>query len=417
MKATIISIGHELITGQCVDTNAAWLAEQLTTCGVQVTAHQTVGDDLVGIRCAIESALRSNDLVILTGGLGPTVDDLTRHAIADFLTCPLEEDPGSLARLREMFDRWQRPFHEENRIQALIPKGCRAIPNEKGTAPGIAFATEAKRGYALPGVPSEMKTMFRKGVLPAIESAADGAVCTCSERLLCFGMSEAKLGGLIVDLMERGRNPLVGTTASEGVISVRITATAQSMAECRALLEADTTEVRKRLGHVVFATGDATLAGAVGGLLVDRRMTVATAESCTGGLLAKMITDTPGSSNYFLQGFVTYCNASKQQLLGVSEADLSAEGAVSEAVARSMAIGCRNAAGTDVALSTTGIAGPGGGRLPDKPVGLVYIGLATESDVEVKRVLVGSHLDRDQVRDRAARIALNLLRLRLLRTP
>jgi len=413
MQACIISIGHELITGQCVDTNAAWISQELVAVGVQVVAHLTVDDDRDRIRATIQSALESADLVILTGGLGPTADDLTRYAIADLLESPLDEDEDTIAHLEEMFRRWQRTLHGENRVQALIPRGCRAIPNPKGTAPGIACEVAGKRLFAFPGVPAEMKAMFQQEVTTTLRSEV-GPACTRIRRLLCFGMSEAKLGGAIEDLMARGRNPTVGTTASEGVISVRIAATAATEAEAEALLVADESVVHERLGKVVFGQGETTLAAVVGGMLADRGKTLATAESCTGGLLAALITDIPGSSDYFLQGYVTYSNESKHQLLNVPEELITGHGAVSEEVARSMAIGCRDAAGADFALATTGIAGPGGGHPPDKPVGLVYIGLAEAAGVTVKRILVGEHLNRTQIRDRSCKVALNLLRLNLL---
>ncbi|MCH8149025.1 MAG: competence/damage-inducible protein A, partial [Planctomycetes bacterium] len=359
MKASLISIGQELVNGQCVDTNAVWLSDRLTTFGIRVARHVTVGDERTDIRSAIEACMASSDLVIATGGLGPTGDDLTRYALSDAIGQPLEENAGAMGQLRAMFDRLQRPFHDANKVQAMIPRGCRVIPNSRGTAPGIVFEDGVTRLFVLPGVPAEMKTMFEESVAGLLKTEVEGAQ-TVVKRLLCFGISEARLGSLLGDLMARDRNPLVGTTASEGVISVRIEATSDSN-ESADLMAEDVADIRRRLGRAVFGEGETTLAEAVAGMLTAMGKTVATAESCTGGLLAKMLTDVPGSSDYFLRGYVTYSNESKRDLLSVREETLAADGVVSESVARSMAVGCRDASGSDFSLAVTGIAGPSGG--------------------------------------------------------
>ncbi len=415
MKAVIIACGTELVSGQCVDTNSAWLAEQLTARGVQVIEHVTVGDEIEHIRDAVHGALRQAELVILTGGLGPTVDDLTREAIASAIGVPLVENSTALAQIQEFFDRWKREMSASNRIQAMIPKGCSVIPNRRGTAPGIAFENESRRLFALPGVPTEMKAMFEASILPLLRSTGSDA-CTMSARLHCYGISEAKLGEILADLMARARNPLVGTTASGAVLTLRILARGENATAAQRLLDADCAEIRNRLGQVIFGQNDETLHGAVTRMLIDRRKTIATAESCTGGLLAARLTETPGSSACFRHGFVTYSNESKSQLLGVSATVIADCGAVSETVARAMAVECRRAAGSDFALSISGIAGPGGGDSPEKPVGLVFIGLAEGENCAVRSLRLGEHLSRDEIRDRACKSALNLLRIRLLRT-
>ncbi|MCH8243130.1 MAG: competence/damage-inducible protein A [Planctomycetes bacterium] len=412
MKAALVSIGQELVSGQCVDTNAAWLSERLTTCGIRVVRHVTVGDDRNDIRSAIEGCMASCDLVLATGGLGPTADDITRYALSDAIGQPLEEDADALARLRAMFERWERPFHDANKVQALIPRGCRVIPNSRGTAPGIAFEDGVTRLFVLPGVPAEMKAMFEEEVAGLLKTEV-GSSRTVVRRLLCFGISEARLGSLLADLMIRDRNPLVGTTASEAVISVRVEATGDSRESAKDMLEQDVADIRRRLGRAVFGEGETTLAEVVAGMLTAEGKTLATAESCTGGLLAKMLTDVPGSSDYFLRGYVTYSNESKRDLLSVSAESLVADGAASEPVARSMATGCRAASGSDFALAVTGIAGPGGGHPPEKPVGLVYVAMADHAGIEVKRMLFGEHLSRTEIRDRSCKTALNLLRHRL----
>lgn len=413
MDAVIISCGTELVTGQCVDTNSAWLSAQLTPLGVHVVEHLTVADDIIRLASAIRRALGEAQLVIMTGGLGPTPDDITREAIAEAIGMPLVENTEALAQIRAFFRHWQRPMPDSNRRQAMIPRGCELIPNPCGTAPGIRFVQDDRSLYAFPGIPLEMEAMFNAAVLPMFDAANAGAR-TESARLLCFGISEARLGETLSDLMQRGRNPSVGTTASHAILTVRVLAEGRSAQEAHALAKADVNEIRRRLGTIVFGEGEETLEAVVARQLIEQRKSIATAESCTGGLLAKRLTDIPGSSAYFLRGYVTYADAAKVELVHVPSELLLQHGAVSEAVAEAMAIGCRRAAGSDFALSITGIAGPDGGSPPEKPVGLVYIGLAHSAGVESLRVLLGDHLTRSEIRDRSCKTALNHLRLRLL---
>lgn len=415
MDAAIISIGTELTTGQNVDTNSAWLAAELTELGAAVVGHQTVGDDVGRIQAAIQRALDQADFVVLTGGLGPTPDDLTREALARAIGQPLEKSSEALTQISSFFQRLQRPMPESNEVQAMLPRGCELLTNPRGTAPGIHHFHDETHLYALPGVPAEMKAMFSRSIASLL-MAVPGDRFPREVLLRCFGISEAKVGELLRDLMVRDRNPLVGITASEAVISIRVLGLGRDTAETRELVDADASEIRRRLGQAVFGEGDESLESAVATLLVARGQTIATAESCTGGLLAKSLTDIPGSSDYFLRGYVTYSNESKEQLLNVPAKLMAEHGAVSEDVARAMASGCRTAAGSDLALSVTGIAGPGGAQPPDKPVGLVYFGMVHAGGVEVTRALIGDHLIRREVRGRACKTALNLLRLHLLRT-
>lgn len=413
MNVVIVSIGTELVAGQSVDTNAAWLSARLTRLGVRVLEHITVGDDLAAIGGAIARALNAAEVVVVTGGLGPTPDDLTREALAAAIGRPLAQNAEALEQIRGLFERWQRPMTDSNKVQAMIPAGCDVIPNDRGTAPGIRYDGEGSRLFALPGVPVEMQAMFEAGVAPVLADQTAGEGMR-EGRVLCFGTSEARIGELLGDLMRRDRDPLVGTTASHGVIGVRVAARGDDQSDAETLLAADLAQIRRRLGPAVFGEEDDTLESVVARLLRKCGRTVATAESCTGGLLAKRLTDITGSSTYFLRGYVTYSNQAKCDLLRVPPELIAAHGAVSEAVARAMASGCRTAAGADYAVSITGIAGPGGGSPPEKPVGLVYLGLAQGPEVEVKRQLLGDHLGRAETRDRACSVALNMLRLRLL---
>ncbi len=408
-----MSIGTELVTGQTVEANSAWLSSRLTPLGVRVVEHATVGDEAEWIATAIRESLERADLVIATGGLGPTPDDLTREAIASAISAPLELSEEALNQIERFFVQWRREMPESNRRQAMIPHGCAVIANARGSAPGIAYRSGGKRLFALPGVPAEMMAMFEVAVDPELRGLSI-ETRTRSVRLQCFGISEAALGESLADLMARNRNPLMGTTASGAILTVTVLAHGRNAEEAQRLVEADAAEISRRLGRVVFGEGEDSLQAVVARMLRRAGRTIATAESCTGGLLAKRLTDTPGSSTYFLRGYITYSDRAKVELLDVGSQLVAAAGAVSDPVAKAMATGCRRASGADFALAVTGIAGPTGGAPPEKPVGLVYIALADAGGVESKRHLMGEHLSRGEIRDRSCKWALNMLRLRLL---
>ena len=414
MNAVIISIGDELVSGQTVDTNAAWLARQLASLGIRCPKHLTVADALAPIRDAIAASCREAEVVLITGGLGPTPDDLTREALSDALGTELVFDPRSFERIEAYFRQRKRRMHADNRRQAMIPGSAKPIENTCGTAPGICAGLHDADVFCLPGVPYEMREMFERSVGPKL--AAVGAGRVIRHRVLrTMGMSESEVGKKLADLMRRDRNPTVGTGATELVIAIRMTAISENSEDAERLLQADAAEARRRLGDVVFGEGEETPADAVARLLIERGATISTAESCTGGLIAKRLTDVPGSSGYMMQGFVTYSNEAKCKLLGIPEGLIEAHGAVSREIAEAMAANCRRISGTDYALSATGIAGPGGATA-EKPVGLVFVGLATREGTTAKELRLGENLSRAQVRARTAKIGLNLLRLDILRS-
>ncbi len=413
MIAQLISIGNELTGGQTVDTNSAWLARELAAVGVRCTKHITIADELEPIRAALLDATKEAELIIVTGGLGPTPDDLTRDALAAAMQRPLQLHEPSLARIADYFRSRGRSMHDANRLQAMMPEGAEPIDNAQGTAPGIRVRLAGALVFCLPGVPYEMKAMFERDVRPHI-TAGRGAAVTIERVLRTFGMSESEVGQRIGDLMRRDRNPTVGTSAADLVISIRIVAQAASLDVAEAVIDEDARAISERLGNVVYGEGDETLQSAVGRLLIERGLTIATAESCTGGLVAKRLTDVPGSSAYMLQGFVTYSNESKTRLLGVPADRIAAHGAVSREIAEAMASAARRLSESDFAIGITGIAGPSGGT-SEKPVGLVYVALASADGTIVKELRLGDNLRRDQVRDRTVKAALNLLRLSLVR--
>ncbi|MCS7034462.1 MAG: competence/damage-inducible protein A [Phycisphaerae bacterium] len=451
MNAIILSIGDELLFGQSLDTNSQWLATQLAAAGCGVLAHLTIGDDRAAIVDAILQAARHPhcDILLITGGLGPTDDDLTRQALAQALGVDLELNEPCLRQIERFFERLGRPMPERNRIQAMIPRGARPLENPHGTAAGIHALIQRASSepgqdrpmlvFAMPGVPREMMPMFNEFVAPLVRSRAGGAAIL-QTALHTFGLGESVLADKLGELMDRRRNPLVGTTASNNIVSVRIISRGESEAMARQNLEATVAACRERLGSLIFGRDQETLAEAVARLLKGQMpgqdegptlaaRTVATAESCTGGLLAKYLTDIPGSSAYFQQGFVVYSNRAKYERLGVSEQIIGTYGAVSEPVVLAMARNARRLARAEFALSISGVAGPDGGT-PAKPVGTVCIGLAHlpskeagrrsgESEDDVYAVARTFHFagDRATIRDRAAKTALAMLRFRLLNEP
>ena len=408
MKAIIIAVGDELISGATLDTNSACLAAELARRGIAAKAHWTIGDDEDAIADAIARAASSAELVIVSGGLGPTADDLTRQGLARAAGAELVLNEKCLARIEDFFRVRGRQMQPSNRIQAMIPAGAEPLENATGTAPGMAVKVGGARVFVLPGVPNEMKTMFETQVAPRLPQLGHVIL---SRAIHTFGLGESEISSKIADLMRRDANPLAGTTVAAGLVTVRITSSAESDKDAQGLAEAVAREIKKRLGRQVVGEGDATMASVVGGLLRNRKEHLATAESCTGGLVGQLITSVPGSSDYYLGGVVAYANQVKQDSLGVGKELIAARGAVSEQVAAAMAEGCRERFRSDWALSVTGIAGPDGGT-DEKPVGLVYIGLAGPSGTRVhKHIFPG---DRETIRLRTALAALNYLRLAML---
>lgn len=403
-SAGVISVGNELLSGQTVDTNTAYLGMALQAVNVQMARHWTVPDELDAIAEALTHATQTCDVILVTGGLGPTDDDLTRHALADFLGVDLIKNQVIIDYLTEFFQTRGYPMPKRNEVQALIPAGCHAIENRWGTAPGIKGAYQGIPIYVMPGVPSEMEGMFEHTIKPELEAVSTNKIVT--RKLKCFGAGESSLVDMLGDRMQRARNPLVNCTVDFGVITLHVVGASEKRSEAEALVEKEVAELREILGDLVFGEENDTIASVIGRYLNQTERTLAVAESCTGGLISKLVTDVPGSSVYFKQGWVTYSNESKVNELGVSKKILKDFGAVSESVAREMAIGAIEKSGSDYAVSVTGIAGPGGGT-ESKPVGLVFIGIATKESCDVKKYVFTRN--RASVRLRAAQAALHQL--------
>jgi len=410
-KASIISIGNEIINGQTIDTNASYISRKLLSIGIPVVGFYTVGDDIDSIVRALDSAGRDADVILTTGGLGPTDDDLTRQGVAKFLDSELRLESELLQRIEDFFSRRNLQMPDSNKVQAYIPSGAKAITNNIGTAPGIMAKVKGKLLIALPGVPSEMKQMFEEtaGELKGL-ACESGQVGIVMRKLNCFGAGESAIAELLGSLCRRDRNPLINCTAEHGIITLYIIATAEDKNTAEQLAEKDEKLLRNRLGELVYGAGEQSLAEVVGQKLVQQKRTIAVAESCTGGALAKLITDIPGASRYFTYGWVTYSNSAKRSELGVPAELIEKYGAVSKQVASAMAQGARRKAGTNFAIAITGIAGPAGGS-EQKPVGLVYISVDSSGGCKTERFIF-SH-DRSSIRLRAVQVALNMLRLRL----
>lgn len=412
MQIEVVTIGHEILSGRTLDTNFAYLARALEAVSVQIAWHTTVGDAAEPIGAALRQALARADAVVMTGGLGPTPDDLTRKAVATVLGRPLQLDETVLAHIRERVKRLGRRMPASVETQALLPRGATAYPNPVGSAPGILIEEGGKPVFLLPGVPAEMEALAGEFVVPYLRARSERVVETFTLRT--YGSFESALQEAIGTLPSHWHGATLAYLPSYFGVDLRVTVAGDDAGEVRAVAGRAHGELKSAVAPVLYAEGAATMDEVVGALLLERKWRIATAESCTGGLMAKRLTDTPGSSRWFERGFVTYSNESKVQLLGVSAADLAKHGAVSAAVAEQMAEGARRAAGVEVGAGITGIAGPDGGSA-EKPVGLVFLAVATPAGAASRRLqMPGS---RATIRERSAQVALDLLRRRILGLP
>lgn len=412
MKAEIISIGSELTSGQNLDTNCQWLSQRLAEIGIPVGWHTTVADDLGDNVAAFRISSQRARLVVITGGLGPTQDDLTREALAELAGVELVLHQESLEQIEQMFTRRNRTMPERNRVQAMFPAGAEPIPNARGTAPGVWLTVGSCVLVAMPGVPSEMFAMFETQVKPRLLQMGLAGGVLVQRKINCFGAGESAIEQKVTDLTRRGHVPEVGITVSDATISFRILARAASAAEAQAQIEPVERTIRERLGTFVFGVETDELQDSVIQLLGQKRLSLATAESVTAGLVANRICQVPGASAWFRGGIVAYQNQVKIDALAVSPRLIEEHGAVSAQVAEAMAVGCRTRLGSDLAVSTVGIAGPGGGSA-EKPVGLVFVGLAWGGGVTSHSFSwIGT---RQEVQSRTAKLALNAVRLHLLK--
>ncbi len=407
--AELIAVGTELLLGNIANTDAQMISQGLSQLGINVYYHTVVGDNPQRVRQAVDIARGRADILITTGGLGPTCDDLTKVAVAQAFGKELVYHEPSAQRIRERFAQRGTPVTENNFQQAMVPEGCTVLDNDWGTAPGVAFQADGTHVLMLPGPPRECAMMFRHRALPYLQQLADGVIA--SRTVKTFGIGESAAEALLRDLMNALHNPTLAPYAKPTGTELRITAHAPTREEALRLIAPVEEQVKAILGDKVIGVDVDSLEEVCFALLKDRGLTVGTAESCTGGLLAKLLTDLPGSSAVFRGGVVSYTNGVKAGLLGVPQDLLDRYGAVSPQVAEAMARGAKAALGCDIALSTTGVAGPDADDRGN-PIGLVYLGLAWGDQCRVTEFHAGP-VERERVRRQAAQTALDLLRRHL----
>ncbi len=406
MVTELVCVGTELLLGNIVNTNAAFLSEKCALLGLSMYHQSVVGDNEGRLEELLHTALDRSDVVILSGGLGPTKDDLTKETAAKVMGMPLKEDVHSRERIEEYFKNSSfKRITENNWKQAMVPEGAIVLDNHNGTAPGLILEKNGKSMILLPGPPNELIPMFENQVAPYLRKLQPEMICSAMVKVV--GSGESLVETEISDLIANQTNPTIATYAKTGEVDLRVTAKAKSEEEADALIRPMVQELRRRFGKLIFTTEEKeTLPSVIVRTLTEKKLTLATAESCTGGMIAAKITDVPGASWIFREGFVTYSNEAKERLLGVRHETLETFGAVSQETAKEMAEGGARAAEADICLSVTGIAGPDGGT-KEKPVGLVYIGCCYQGITKVEEL----HLkgNRGKIRENAAVKALTLL--------
>jgi len=409
MKAEILAIGTEILLGDIVNTNSQYIAKRLADLGILVYHQSVVGDNPERLLEAYRLAFSRVDLVITSGGLGPTKDDLTKEIAFEYFGKQSVVDKASLKIIEKYFEDSGRTMGESNKKQAYFPVDAVILPNNNGTAPGCIIEENKKIIALLPGPPWEMKPMFEEAVVPYLQKFAQGVLV--SKVLRVIGVGESTAAEMIEDILDNQTNPTVAPYAKAGEMTFRITAKANTQEEGIRLMKPMEDEIRSRLGSNIYGEGNETLESVLGEMLVNKRLTISTAESCTGGMVAATIINYPGISKAFVEGAVTYTNEAKIKRLGVKKETLDKYGAVSSEVAAEMAQGIADTSGTNIGISTTGTAGPDGGS-EEKPVGLVYVGLCINGEVKTKRLKFSGN--RQNIRERATMQLLDWVRRELL---
>lgn len=406
MVVELVCVGTELLLGNVVNTNAAYLAEQCAGLGLSCFYQSVVGDNAQRLNVTIKTALSRADIVILSGGLGPTADDLTKETAAAVMEMPLVPDAHTMARIEAFFKTRKLEMTENNKKQALVPEGAVVLDNDNGTAPGLILEKNGKRVILLPGPPNELLPMFEKSVKPYLDALEPGIIYSRTVKIC--GMGESKVETMIRDLIDGQTNPTIATYAKTGEVHLRVTARAEDEKQAKQLVKPVVKELKNRFGTAVYTTEEnVTLERAVVDLLLANQLTVSTIESCTGGMLSARLINIPGVSEVFKSGFITYSNKAKRKVVGVKKSSLHKYGAVSEQVAYEMATGAAAVTKSDVMVSVTGIAGPDGGSA-EKPVGLVYIGCCVKGKTTVKKYnFMGN---RAKIREASVSAALALMR-------
>lgn len=408
MNAEILAVGTEILLGDIVNTNAQYIAQGLAELGIDVFYQTVVGDNPDRMKTAMNIAFERADIIITTGGLGPTGDDLTKEIGAEYFGRKLILDEKALDRIKRFFDKMKRPMTDNNVKQAMVPVNSTVMYNENGTAPGIIIEDNNKILIMMPGPPKEMKPMFSKQVKPYLASKQNHTLV--SRTLRIAGVGESAMESMVRDMIDRQSNPTIAPYAKDTESILRITASAKTTEEAEKIIEPIAEEIYRRFGDSVYAEGETSIQETVAKILIDKKVTIAVAESCTGGLVAAKLIEYPGISEVLLEGAVTYSNEAKKRRLGVKNETLSAYGAVSVETAAEMAKGIAMTSGADIGVSTTGVAGPGPSE--GKPEGLVYVGVYMGGKSYVKELHLAGK--RNVIRERAAYSALDFLRRKLI---
>jgi len=412
MKAAIITIGDELLIGQTVDTNSAWMGAELSKSGFDVFRITSVHDRSNDILYALDEAAKEADVVLITGGLGPTSDDITKHTLAEYFNTRLVVNGEVLQMIEEMMSRRNYPMNENNRRQAEVPESCRVLRNAAGTAPGMWFEKDGTIFVSMAGVPNEMKYIMNEHVLPELNRRFTSQIII-HRNIMTYGTFEAKLAETLKDFEAKLPASIkLAYLPSSGVIKLRLTATGNNKESLEIVVNEQVRKLYELIPDLIYAENEESLEMVIGKLLSSKKMSLSTAESCTGGEIATLLTSVPGSSDYYKGSVIAYDNAVKQQLLGVKEETLNKYGAVSEEVVREMAAGARALFNTDYCVATSGIAGPGGGT-DIKPVGTFWMAVASEKGIVAERKVFGS--DRITNIKRFSLAALNLIRVQIIR--
>lgn len=405
MNAEILAVGTELLMGQIANTNAQYISSRLPDVGVNVYYHSVVGDNPGRLKECLCIALKRSDIVIMTGGLGPTQDDLTKETVADVLNRKLVLHEESLNIMKSFFAKLNKTMTSNNIKQAYLPENSIIIKNRNGTAPGCIIEEGNKVVIMLPGPPNEMKPMFEDHVIPYFKNKAGHRLVSKYVRI--FGLGESEMEDKLIDIIKSQTNPTIAPYAKQGEVTLRITARYEDSTESEDIITPVLNKIKERLGDKVYSTENKNLEEVVGELLIKNKITISVAESCTGGLVSSALTNIPGISQVFDRGIVSYSNKAKVENLGVKQQTLERYGAVSEETVKEMALGVRGLADTDLGLSITGIAGPGGGT-KEKPVGLVYIALADRNNVKFKKLKLWG--ERSRIRHVTTLHALDMIR-------
>jgi nicotinamide-nucleotide amidase len=412
MKAEIITIGDELLIGQTIDTNSAWIGSELSLAGFDIHRKTTIHDKRADILSLLSQATGKSDVVLITGGLGPTSDDITKPALCEFFSTRLVMNNEVLAMVENMMRRRNFPMNENNRRQAEVPESCKVLTNAAGTAPGMWFEKDGTVFISMPGVPTEMKYIMNEHVLPELKKRFTSQVIQ-HRNIMTYGTPEAKLAEILTGFeAELPENIKLAYLPSSGIIKLRLTGTGNNRETVSEIISIQVKKLYNIIPELIYGEDEESLAVVIGKLLRKRKETLCTAESCTGGNIAHMITGVPGSSDYFIGSVVAYSNRVKTQLLGVDKTAVEIDGAVSENVVKRMAEGARRLLDTDYSVATSGIAGPAGGT-DNKPVGTIWIAVASDSGVIAEKGSYGN--DRDANITRFSFAALNLLRKQILR--